>query len=153
MNPEVAKNKKALRDYEIVEKFEAGLQLKGTEVKSVRAGQINIRDAFARVEGNQVFLYGCDIQPYAQASHEQHEAKRTRKLLLHRREIDKLTGFTAERGLALVALRVYWKNNHLKLELGVGKGKGHTDKREDLKKKAMDREVDSEIVRFSKGRR
>ena len=153
MNPEVAKNRKALRDHEIVEKFEAGLELKGTEVKSVRAGQINIRDAFARVEGSQVYLYGCDIQPYAQASHEQHEAKRPRRLLLHRKEINKLTGFTAERGLALVALRVYWKNNRLKLELGVGKGRGAIDKREDLKKKAMDREVDREIVRFSKGKR
>ncbi len=153
MNPEVAKNRKALRDYEIVEKFEAGLELKGTEVKSVRAGQVNIGDAFARVEGSQVYLYGCDIQPYAQASHEQHEAKRPRKLLLHRREINKLTGYTAERGLALVALRIYWKNNRLKLELGVGKGKKSIDKREDLKKKAMDREVDREMVRFSKGKR
>jgi SsrA-binding protein len=153
MNPEVAKNRKALRDYEIVERFEAGIELKGTEVKSVRAGKINIGDAFARVEGRQVFLYGCDIQPYAQASHTQHEAKRTRRLLLHRREIDKLAGLTAERGLALVALRVYWKNNRLKLELGAGKGKGHIDKREDLKKKTMDREMAREMARFNKGKR
>jgi len=153
MNPEVAKNRKALRDYEIVERFEAGIELKGTEVKSVRAGQINIGDAFARVEGGQVFLYGCDIQPYAQASHTQHEAKRPRRLLLHRREINKLTALSAERGLALVALRVYWKDNRLKLELGAGKGKGAIDKREDLKKKAMDREVEREMARFNKGKR
>lgn len=150
MNPEVAKNRKALRDYEIVERFEAGIELRGTEVKSIRAGKVNLADAFARVDGGQVFLYGCDIQPYAQASHEQHENKRARRLLLHRREIGKLTGLTAERGLALVALRLYWKDNRVKIEIGVGKGKHHFDKREDLKKKASDREVAREIARFSK---
>lgn len=153
MNPEIAKNRKALRDYQIVERFEAGVELKGTEVKSIRSGHISIADAFARVEGRQVFLYGCDIQPWAQASHEQHENKRTRRLLLHRKEINKLSGLTAEKGLTLVALRVYWKNNRVKLELGAGKGKLNIDKREDLKKKAQDREVDREMVRFSKGKR
>lgn len=153
MNPEVARNRKAQRDYNIVERFEAGIELKGTEVKSIRAGKINIGDAFARIDTGEVYLYGCDIQPYALASHEQHESKRPRRLLLHRKEIAKLTGLTAERGLALVALRVYWRNNRIKVEIGVGKGKAMTDKREDLKKRADQREVDREVTRFTKGKR
>ncbi len=152
MKPEVAKNRKALRDYEILGKFEAGIELRGTEVKSVRAGHINIGDAFARVEGGQVFLYGCDIQPYAQASHEQHESKRPRRLLLHRKEIDKLSSQIAEKGLAAVALRVYWKNRRLKVELGLGRGKAARDKRQDLKKKISEREAAREMARFNKGK-
>jgi SsrA-binding protein len=152
MNPEIAKNRKARRDYEILEKFEAGIALRGTEVKSIRAGNVNIADAFARVEENEVIMYGCNIQPYAQASHAQHEEKRPRKLLLNRKEINKLLGWTAEKGLALVALRLYWKGQRVKVEIGVGKGKAARDKREDLKKKASDREAEREMVRFQRGR-
>ncbi|MEM8952749.1 MAG: SsrA-binding protein SmpB [Verrucomicrobiota bacterium] len=151
MNPEIAKNRKALRDYEIVEKYEAGLALRGTEVKSIRAGNVNIADAFARVEGGEVVLYGCNIQPYAQASHVQHEEKRPRKLLLNRKEINKLIGWTAEKGLALVALRLYWRGQRVKVEIGVGRGKAARDKREDLKKKAADREAAREVARFQRG--
>jgi SsrA-binding protein len=152
MNPEIAKNRKALRDYEILEKFEAGIALRGSEVKSIRAGNVNIADAFARVENDEVVLHGCSIQTYAPASLVQHEEKRPRKLLLNRKEINKLVIWTAEKGLALVALRLYWKGQRVKVEIGVGKGKAARDKREDLKKRASDREADREVARFNRGR-
>ena len=152
MNPEIAKNRKARRDYEILENFEAGLALRGSEVKSIRAGNVNIADAFARVENDEVILYGCSIQAYAAATMIQHEEKRPRKLLLHRKEINKLYIWTAEKGLALVALRLYWKGQRVKVEIGVGKGKAARDKREDLKKKTSDREADREVARFHRGR-
>ena len=143
-------NRKALRDFHILERFEAGIELKGSEVKSVRAGNANISDAFARIENGQAFLYNADIQPYAQASIEVPAAKRVRKLLLHRHEIDKLYGETQVSGRALVALRLYWKNGKLKAELGVAQGKAARDKRADLKKRAVDRETQREIARFNR---
>jgi SsrA-binding protein len=152
MKSEIATNRKARHDFTISETFETGIALKGTEVKSIRAGNINIRDSYARVENGEVFLYGCDIQPYEAASHVQHEAKAPRKLLLHRKEIDKLRAYTDIKGSLLVALRVYWKNKRVKVELGVGKGKAHQDRREDLKKRVQDREADREMSRFNRGR-
>src|SRR6059058_2342834 len=116
-------NRKALRDYQILERYEAGIELKGSEVKSIRAGKANISDAFARIENGEAFLYNADIQPYEKASHEIPIAKRVRKLLLHRQEIDKLYGETQVAGRALVVLKLYWKNGKLKAELGVGEGK------------------------------
>ena len=124
MNPEIAKNRKARRDYDILEKFEAGIALIGSEVKSIRAGNVNIADAFARVENDEVILYGCSIQAYAPATHVKHEEKRPRKLLLHRKEIYKLLALTAEKGLALVALRMYWKGQRVKVEIGVEREAG-----------------------------
>lgn len=147
---EIATNGKARRDYHISETFEAGIELKGTEVKSIRLGKINLRDAFARVEGSQVFLYGCDIQPYEQASHEQHAAKRSRRLLLNKREIERLRGLSQIKGQALVALSSHWRNNRVKVVIGVGKGKTHSDQRQDLKKKDDQREMDREAMRFRK---
>jgi SsrA-binding protein len=152
MNPEIATNRKARHDFTISETFEAGIALKGTEVKSIRAGKINIRDAYARVERGEVILYGCDIQPYEAASHTQHEAKAPRKLLLHRKEINKLYAHTEIKGSVLVALRAYWKNKRVKIELGVGKGKAHRDRREDLKKNVQDREAAREMSRFNRNR-
>ncbi len=152
MNPEIATNRKARHDFTISDTFETGIVLKGTEVKSIRAGQMNIRDAYARVEKDEVFLYGCDIQPYGAASHSQHEAKAPRKLLLHRKEIDKLYAYTEIKGSVLVALRAYWKNKRVKIELGVGKGKAHQDRRQDLKKRVQDREAAREMSRFNKNR-
>lgn len=141
MSAEIVTNRKALRDYHILERYEAGIELRGTEVKSVRAGHVQLQGAFARIEGREMFLYDSDIQPYLRASHEQHEPKRRRKLLLHRQEIEKLAAQTEQAGCTLVALRLYWKKNHLKVELGVGKGKVNADKRADLKKRVQDREV------------
>jgi len=133
-------NRKALRDFHILERYEAGIELKGSEVKSIRAGKANISDAFARI----------DIQPYAQASHEIPPPKRTRKLLLHRQEIDKLYGETQVAGRALVVLKLYWKSGKLKAELGVAQGKVARDKRADLKKRTVDRETAREVARFNR---
>jgi SsrA-binding protein len=150
MNAEISVNRKALRDYHILERFEAGIELKGTEVKSIRAGLANVNNGFARVENDQVFLHDVDIQPWAKASHEQHEPKRPRRLLLHRNEIDRLLGLTQVKGHTLVALRMYWKEARVKIELGVGKGKEAGDKRADLKERAVKREVDREVSRFNR---
>lgn len=150
MASEIITNRKALHDYHILERIEAGIELKGTEVKSIRAGFANLTNAFARIEGGQVYLYDADIQPYARASHEQHEPKRNRRLLMHKQEIAKLFNLCSVKGHTLVALRMYWKNGIVKLELGVGKGKEAVDKRADLKKRASDRETDREVSRFNK---
>jgi SsrA-binding protein len=150
VNPEIANNRKARHDYHILETIEAGVELKGTEVKSIREGRINLRDAFARVDNGQCLLYGCDIQPYAQASWEQHDPKRVRRLLMHKKEIMRLYGVCQVKGNSLVALRAYWKGPRVKIELGVAKGKVSTDKREDLKKRESDREVAREISRFNR---
>jgi SsrA-binding protein len=153
MASDISVNRKGLRDYHILERYEAGMELKGTEVKSIRAGLVNINGAFARIENGQVFLYGADIQPYEKASHEQHEPKRTRRLLLHRNEIDKLFGMVSIKGHALPLLRLYWKNGKVKAELGVGSGKAAADKREDMKRRTEQREIEREVARFHKGRR
>jgi SsrA-binding protein len=143
-------NRKALRDYYILERYEAGIELKGSEVKSVRAGKANINDAFARIENGEAFLYNADIQPYEKASLEVPAPKRVRKLLLHRQEIDKLYGETQVKGRALIVLKLYWKNGKLKAELGVGQGKLTRDKRADLKKRVVDRETARELARFNR---
>ena len=143
-------NRKALRDYHILDRYEAGIELKGSEVKSIRAGKANIGDAFARIEKGEAFLYNADIQPYAQASIEIPAPKRVRKLLLHRQEIEKLYGETQVAGRTLVVLKLYWKNGKLKAELGVGQGKVARDKRADIKKRTVDRETAREVARFNK---
>jgi SsrA-binding protein len=143
-------NRKALRDFHILDRYEAGIELKGSEVKSIRAGKANISDAFARIEKGEAFLYNADIQPYAQATVDVPAPKRTRKLLLHRQEIDKLYGETQVAGRALVILKLYWKNGKLKAELGVAQGKVARDKRADLKKRTVDRETAREVARFNR---
>jgi SsrA-binding protein len=150
MPAETILNRKALRDFHILNRFEAGVELKGSEVKSIRAGKANISDAFARIENGEAFLYGADIQPYAQASHEVPPAKRVRKLLLHRREIDQLYGLTNIKGRALVILKLYWKNGRIKADLGVATGKEARDKRLDLMKRETDREMAREVARFNR---
>lgn len=152
MDTDIAKNKKALHEFKVIEKFEAGIELKGTEVKSIREGRINLRDSFARVEGGQVFLYGCDIQPYGNASFEQHLPKRPRRLLLNRKEIDKLFAQTQIKGLTLVAIRAYWRNRRVKIELAVCRGKDHADRRETLKARVVNREAEREMAQFNKRR-
>ena len=150
MPAETILNRKALRDFHILERFEAGVELKGSEVKSIRAGKANIGAAFARIEKGEAFIYGADIQPYLQASHEVPDSKRVRKLLLHRREIDKLYGLTNVAGRTLVILKLYWKNGRIKAEVGVATGKEARDKRLDLKKRATDRETAREVSRFNR---
>ena|SRR3954468_6352589 len=149
-NAEISVNRKALRDFHILERFEAGLELKGTEVKSIRSGLANLNNAFARVEREQAFLFDADIQPWEKASFEQHVPKRQRRLLLHRNEITRLQNLTQVKGHTLVALRMYWKGAKVKVEIGVAKGKEKSDQRADIKAKVVKREVDREISRFNK---
>lgn len=152
MSREISVNRKALRDYQILERIEAGLELKGTEVKSIRAGHCNLSGAFARIENRQAWLYDMDVQPYAKASHTQHEPKAPRRLLMHRVEIDKLFEKTQIKGLAIVGLRLYWKDSRVKVELGVGRGKEQRDQRADLKTRAVKREMDREAANFNRKR-
>ena len=149
---EIVTNSKARRDYHILDTFEAGIVLHGTEVKALRAGKGQISDAFARVENNQVFLYNAHIDEYAQGNLQNHEPKAVRKLLLHKSEIRKLFGLASVEGNALVPLSLYWKNGKVKVALGVGKGKAQYDKREDLKKRESDRELKRAQMHRFKGR-
>lgn len=151
MSAEIANNRKARRDYHISEVYEAGIELKGTEVKSIRAGKVNLSDAFARVERGQLFLYGCDIQPWETAGNWfQHESRRPRRLLVHKKEILKLEQASAIKGATLPCLRMYWKNRRVKVEIGVGKGKTHADQRHDLKERVELREAQREVARFNR---
>lgn len=150
MGADISLNRKALREYHILERMEAGLELKGTEVKSIRAGLANINNAYGRIENGQAFVYDVDIQPYERASHVQHEAKRSRRLLLHKGEIERLMGLTQIKGHTIIALRMYWKDARVKLEIGIGKGKESHDKRLDIKERANKREADREVSHFNK---
>ncbi len=145
MSDEISINRKASRDYFISETIEAGLVLKGTEVKSLRQGHVNMNDAFARIEKEEVYLYQLDISPYDKGNKFNHEAKAVRKLLLHRNEIMKLFGEVAQRGRTLIALKMYWKKNKVKVLLGLGVGKDKGDKRQDLKKAAIKKELQQEF--------
>ncbi len=147
---DIATNRKAKRDYQILDSYEAGIELLGTEVKSIRAGHVNLSEAFARIERGQLWLYNCDIRPYEQASHESHPPLRHRRLLLHKKEIRKLAQIIDQKGLTLVPLRLYWKNRRIKLEVGVGRGKDQRDKRQDLKEKMQKREVARAIAQFNR---
>jgi SsrA-binding protein len=138
----VATNRKALRDYNIEETYEAGLALQGSEVKSLRAGKVNLVDSYAVVKNAEVFLVNMHISPYEYDTVVRPEPKRTRKLLLHKKEIRRLIGKTEEKGYALVALRVYFSGRHAKVELGLGKGKKLFDKRREMADKTAKREIE-----------
>ena len=138
---DILSNPKARRDFHILETFEAGIVLHGTEVKALRAGKGQIRDAFARVENNEVYLHNAHIDEYTFGNLQNHQPKAPRKLLLHKSEIRKLFGLAAIKGNALVPLSFYWKNGKIKVALAVGKGKADFDKRQDLKEREAEREV------------
>jgi len=138
---EILHNSRARRDYHILETYEAGLVLHGSEVKALRAGKAQIGDAFARVEKEEVWLYNAHIDEYTPSNRFGHEPKAPRKLLLHKSEIRKLLGLAAVRGNALLPLSLYWKNGKVKVSLAVGRGKMEFDKREDIQKREMDREL------------
>lgn len=137
----VARNRKARHEYEILETYEAGIELKGPEVKSLRAGGVSFQDAFARVDGGQVWLHSLHISPYVQASHNNVDPVRERRLLLNRSEIRQLAVKTQEKGLTIVPLEIYFSGGYAKLTLAVGRGKQLHDKRETLKKRQQDREA------------
>ncbi|HKR63608.1 MAG TPA: SsrA-binding protein SmpB [Thermoanaerobaculia bacterium] len=137
----IASNKKALHDYFIVQKIEAGVALTGTEVKSLRAGNAQLKDSYVTLKDGEAFLFGAHISPYSHGNLENHDPERTRKLLLHRREIEKLHAQTAEKGLTVVPLRLYFKSGKVKVEIAVVRGKKQYDKRETERKKELDREA------------
>jgi SsrA-binding protein len=141
----VATNRKARHDYEILESHEAGLVLRGTEVKSLRASQITFKDSYAEIRNNEAWLLGCYITPYSHGTDANHDPERPRKLLLHRREINRLLGRVAERGLTLVPLRLYFKEGRAKLELGLARGKKLHDKRATIRERDARRELDREV--------
>ncbi|HXG50076.1 MAG TPA: SsrA-binding protein SmpB [candidate division Zixibacteria bacterium] len=138
----VCVNRQARHNYFIEETYEAGIALLGSEVKSLRAGKAQLKDSYARIQNGEAFLVNAHVSPYPGASRFNHEPKRTRKLLLHRREIERLAGKTQERGLTLIPLRLYFKNGKAKVELGLARGKKLYDKRETLRRKAARREVE-----------
>ncbi len=137
----IARNPKATHDYHILETWEAGLVLTGTEVKSLRGKKVSIKEGFARVANNEVFLEGINITPYEQGNRYNHDPVRTRKLLLHKREIQKLIGAVEQKGLTLVPLELYFRNGVAKVKLALGRGKKQHDRRDDLRKRDAEREV------------
>lgn len=149
---DIVSNPKARRDYHILETFEAGIVLHGTEVKSLRAGKAQIADAFAKVENDEVWLYNAHIDEFTFGNQFNHAPKAPRKLLLNKSEIRKLFGLASVKGNALFPLSFYWKNGRVKVALGVGKGKLQFDKREDIKKRDADRDLKRATMRTLKGR-
>ena len=137
----IAQNRKARHDYSIIDTVEAGLVLQGTEIKSIRNGRINLKDGFARIRNGEAFLYNVHISPYEQGNIFNHDPLRTRKLLLHKKQINKLIGETKNTGITLVPLKVYIKDGYAKVLIGLAKGKKRYDKREDLKRKEVDRQI------------
>lgn len=137
----IAENRKAFHDYHILDTWEAGMVLLGTEVKSIREGRVNLRDSFARIEKGEVWLYNVNISSYSHRGYADHEPLRQRKLLMHRDEIRKLIGKTTEKGMTLVPLRLYFKNGRVKVAVGLAKGKKDYDKRETIKRREVERET------------
>ncbi len=141
----IASNRKAFHDYFVEEKYEAGISLSGTEVKSIRAGQVNLKDCYAAISGNELFVYGMHISPYEKGNIYNKDPLRPRKLLMHKKEILKLFSAVSQKGYALIPLSLYFRNSHVKVELGLCKGKKLYDKREALAKKQED--LDNERYR------
>ena len=137
----IAENRKAFHDYHLLESFEAGIMLLGTEVKAIREGRVNLRDSYARVDDGEVYLCNVNISPYSHRGYVDHEPLRKRKLLLHRDEIRKLIGKTVEKGMTLVPVRMYFKNGRVKVAVSLAKGKKDYDKRETVKRRETDRET------------
>jgi SsrA-binding protein len=143
----VSTNRKARHDYYLTDTYEAGIVLQGSEIKSVRAGQISIKEAYIQIEDQEAWLINAHIAPYEQASYLGHEPRRKRKLLLHRREIDRLWDAIRRKGLTIVPTRVYLKNGRAKIEIAIGRGKKQYDKRHEIAKRDAQREMDRSIRR------
>ena len=137
----IADNRKARHDYHILETYEAGIALLGTEVKAIREGRVNLRDSYARTEGGEVWMMNVHISPYSHRGYADHEPLRRRKLLLHRSEIRKLIGKTVEKGMTLVPTRLYFKDGRVKVSISIAKGKKDYDKRETIRRREVDRET------------
>lgn len=145
----IAVNKKARHDYHIDDEFEAGIVLVGTEVKSIREGRVSFKDSYADIKRNEIFLRNLHISPYSFAYYDNHESLRTRKLLLHKQEIKKLIIKVREKGYTIIPLKIYFKNNKIKVKIGLAKGKKLYDKRESIKEKDVKRDLDRERKRHS----
>ena len=141
----IADNRKAFHDFHILETFEAGVVLRGTEVKAIREGRVNLRDSYARPEQGEIWAYNVHISPYSHRGYAEHEPTRKRKLLLHREEIRKLIGKVTERGMTLVPTRMYFRNGRVKLAIGLAKGKKSYDKRETIRRRDAERETRAAI--------
>ena len=141
----ITENRKAFHDYLILDTFEAGIVLVGTEVKAIREGRVNLRDSYGRVEAGEVFVYNIHISPYSHRGYADHEPTRRRKLLLHKSEIRKLVGKTVERGMTLVPVRMHFKNGRVKLAIALAKGKRTYDKRERIRRRETERETRAAI--------
>jgi SsrA-binding protein len=141
----IADNRKALHDYHVLDSWEAGVALLGTEVKAIREGSVNLRDSYARLENGEVWLMNLHISPYSHTGYAHHDERRQRKLLLHRHEIEKLSGRVVERGLTLVPLRMYLNKGRVKVALALVKGKQAHDKRETIRRREVDRETRAAI--------
>jgi SsrA-binding protein len=146
-----AQNKKALHDFDIEETYEAGIQLTGPEVKSIRAGRANLKESYARVRDGEVFLIGAHVSPYENATHREQLPTRDRKLLLHRKEIDRLIGKAQEEGKTLIPLRLYPKNGNIKLQIAVASRKKQYDKRREIAKKTAEREIERAMKQRLRG--
>jgi SsrA-binding protein len=138
----VAQNRKAFHDYSIEETIEAGIMLTGTEVKSLRDGKANLMDSYVLVKNSEVFLLNCHISPYSHGNIMNHDPVRTRKLLLHKKEIERLQGKAAQKGFSLIPLKIYFKGSHAKVEIGLARGKKQYEKRDTIKKREADREIE-----------
>jgi SsrA-binding protein len=143
----VIRNRKAFHDYHILDRYEAGIVLQGTEVKAIREHQVNFKDSFARIVGAEVWLEGCSISPYSHGNIQNHDPLRSRKLLLSRREINKLIGDTTKSGLTIIPLKMYFRNGKVKVEIALAKGKRLYDKREKARRRTVEREIESEMKR------
>lgn len=137
----IAKNRKAYFQYEILEKYEAGIVLTGTEVKSIRNKDVSINEGFAHISNGEVFIYEMHIGQYKEGNRQNHEPKRIRKLLLHKKEIDKITGKIKQKGYTIIPLSLYFKDGYVKVEIALAKGKTTIDKREDIKKRSVERDI------------
>lgn len=146
----IASNKNAGRSFSLLERFDAGLVLVGTEVKSIRQNGANVNDAYGLVEGEEIYLINMDISPYSHGNRFNHEPRRKRKLLLHKHEIRKLIGAVVEKGLTLIPVKLFWSKGRVKVELALAKGKTKGDRREDVKRRTANREIDQAVKRGQK---
>lgn len=144
----IAKNKKANHDYFLLDRYEAGIELKGTEIKSIRLGNVNLKDSFVKIKNNEVFVENMHISPYEQGNIFNHEAKRNRKLLLHKKEILKISHKLKEGGLTVVPTQLYFSGSKAKLEIAIARGKKLYDKRNDLKEKAAKRDIERSLKNY-----
>lgn len=142
---EIINNRQAYHEYHILDKYEAGVVLQGTEVKSIMAGRVQLKDSYVSVKDGEVWLFNAHISPYSHGNRQNHEPLRTRKLLLHRKEIEKLEKETTQKGMTLVVTAIYWKNGRIKFEVGVAKGKKLYDKRETEMRKTVDKETRQQL--------